>query len=149
MNFVILQTHIRSESFIDHLDIWKAAKDGDLDMVRIQLRQNESELQGRTKYRGNTPMHMAAKNGHYLVVKYLLERGADSQITNFEEQTPRDLLVRSLTAQSMHIKKLQKKQDNKKKAQELQTAMERQKSMQDTLELLNLSEQAMMGGQRA
>lgn len=69
------------------------------------MRQNEDELERRTKYRGNTPMHMAAQSGHYLVVKYLLERGADSQITNLDELTPKDLLLRSVT---VHKKKLDK-----------------------------------------
>lgn len=79
-------------------------------MVRIQLRQHEEELQGRTKYRGNTPMHMGAKNGHYLVVKYLLERGADCQITNLDEFTPKDLLVKSLASQKQKLSKIKKKQ---------------------------------------
>ena len=107
-------------------------------MVRIQLRQNESELQARTKYRGNTPMHMAAQNGHYLIVKYLLERGADCQITNLDEQTPKDLLLASAGQQAVKIKKLRKKQKIDQKA--LQLALERQKGMQDSLELLAYSE---------
>ena len=78
-------------------------------MVRILLREHESELQARTKYRGNTPMHMAAQNGHYLVVKYLLDRGADSQMTNLEEKTPKQLLRKSLRQQGIKIDKLSKK----------------------------------------
>lgn len=120
------------------IDIWKAAKDGDLDMVRIQLRQHEDELEARTKYRGNTPMHMAAKNGHYLVVKYLLERGADCQITNLDEQTPKDLLVKSIHAQDTKIKKMKKKQKIDEK--ELLKAHERYKAMTDSLMLLNDAE---------
>ena len=54
------------------VDIWKSCKDGDLDMVRIMIRegQNPNEV---TNHLGNTPMHFAARNGHYLVVKYLLD----------------------------------------------------------------------------
>lgn len=92
-------------------------------MVRIQLRQNEAELQARTKYRGNTPMHMAAKNGHYLIVKYLLERGADCQITNLDEMTPKDLLLKSLNLQEQKIKKIKKKQKIDQK--ELDAALDR------------------------
>ena len=90
-------------------------------------------------------MHMAAKNGHYLVVKYLLERGADCQITNLEEQTPKDLLLKSVSQQAIKIKKLSKKQKIDPKEQ--QDAHDKYKSMQDTLEMLADSEQA-MGGQR-
>ena len=32
----------------------------------------------------NTPLHIAAKNGHYLIVKYLVEKGANTNITNRE-----------------------------------------------------------------
>lgn len=92
------------------IDVWKAAKDGDLDMVRIQLRQNEDELEGRTKYRGNTPMHMAAQSGHYLIVKYLLSKNADCLITNNDEQTPKDLLLKSMAAQKKKLDKIKKKQ---------------------------------------
>ena len=63
-----------SISFLIHffLDIWKASKEGDLDMVRIMIRegQNPNEV---TNHMGNTPMHFAARNGHYLVVKYLID----------------------------------------------------------------------------
>ena len=128
---------------IFYSDIWKAAKDGDLDMVRIQLRQHPDELIGRTKYRGNTPMHMAAQNGHYLIVKFLLERGADSTITNLDEQTPKDLLMKSLTSQELKIKKIKKKQKIDQK--ELQNAYDSLKGMKDTYELLTYSEQSMGG----
>jgi ankyrin repeat protein len=56
-------------------DIWKSCKDGDLDMVRIMIREGE-DMNDVTTHMGNTPMHFAARNGHYLVVKYLLELGA-------------------------------------------------------------------------
>jgi ankyrin repeat protein len=44
-------------------------------MVRIMIREGE-DMNDVTTHMGNTPMHFAARNGHYLVVKYLLELGA-------------------------------------------------------------------------
>ena len=41
-----------------------------------------------TNHMGNTPMHFAARNGHYLVVKYLLELGAQADIINKQGLTP-------------------------------------------------------------
>ena len=36
---------------------------------------------------GNTPLHIAAQFGHYLIVKYLLEIGCPSNITNVDGMT--------------------------------------------------------------
>ena len=36
----------------------------------------------------NTPLHIAAANGHYLIVKYLVEAGANPILTNKKGQTP-------------------------------------------------------------
>jgi ankyrin repeat protein len=38
----------------------------------------------------NTPMHIAAKHGHYLIVKYLMEIGANPVIENRDGLTPYD-----------------------------------------------------------
>ena len=35
----------------------------------------------------NTPWHIAAKNGHFLIVKFLLENGAIPTSTNHEGKT--------------------------------------------------------------
>lgn len=78
-------------------------------MVRIQARENQDELEGQTKYLGNTPMHMAAQSGHYLVVKYLIERQARSQITNNEDDTPNDLLYKAMRAHKKKLEKIKKK----------------------------------------
>jgi hypothetical protein len=36
----------------------------------------------------NTPLHIAAACGHYLIVKYLVEAGANPILTNKKVQTP-------------------------------------------------------------
>jgi len=70
------------------LDIWKACKDGDLDMVRIMIREGQSVVEPTQEY-GNTPMHIAARNGHYLIVKYLIDSEAPVTSTNKFGFTPR------------------------------------------------------------
>ena len=40
----------------------------------------------------NTPLHIAARYGHYLIVKYLVENGANPNITNKEGLTPLNML---------------------------------------------------------
>jgi ankyrin repeat protein len=57
-------------------------------MVRIMVRegQNPDEV---TNHLGNTPMHFAARNGHYLVVKYLLDIPATVGLVNKQGMTPR------------------------------------------------------------
>ena len=90
---------------------------------------------------------MAAQNGHYLVVKYLLDRGADCQMTNLEEKTPMQLLRKSFRQQGIKIDKLGKKQ--KINAKEMQEAQSRFKSMKDTLDMLEDSEKQYGGQQHA
>ena len=76
----ILKYNLNSINFID---IWKACKDGDLDMVRIMIREGQNPSEPTQKF-GNTPMHIAARNGHYLIVKLLIDMQEDnnnSQVT--------------------------------------------------------------------
>lgn len=64
--------------------IWKACKDGDLDMVRILYREDEEILNAKTVEKGNTPLHIASKNGHYLIAKFLTELGCRTDLENNE-----------------------------------------------------------------
>lgn len=45
----------------------------------------------QTQQLKNTPLHIAAKFGHYLIVKYLVENGANPVITNRDGFTAFDL----------------------------------------------------------
>ncbi len=36
----------------------------------------------------NTPLHIASRYGHFLIVKYMLENGAQAQAMNREGKTP-------------------------------------------------------------
>lgn len=68
--------------------IWKACKDGDLDMVRIMIREGQNPSEPTVKL-GNTPMHIAARNGHYLIVKLLIDMESPVTSTNKYGHTPR------------------------------------------------------------
>ena len=70
------------------IDIWKACKDGDLDMVRIMIREGQNPSEPTVKL-GNTPMHIAARNGHYLIVKLLIDMESPVTSTNKYGHTPR------------------------------------------------------------
>lgn len=95
----------------------------------MQLRHNQELLkETATQSMGNTPMHMAAQHGHYLVVKYLLEEvGAYPLKANFEQKTPKDLLVKAMMDQGKKIKKLNKKP--KVDATQVKRAQEKYKAM--------------------
>jgi len=43
----------------------------------------------------NTPLHMAAKHGHLLIVKFLIESGAHPQLANQETKSPLELAEES------------------------------------------------------
>ena len=59
------------------IEIWKACKDGDIYMMRVIIREGHN-INQQTQNKGNTPIHIAAKNGHNLIVKLLLELNAES-----------------------------------------------------------------------
>ena len=73
-----------------HLDIWKACQDGDLDQVRIIIREGQ-DINEQSQDQQNTPLHIAAANAHYLIVKYLAEVNANPIIVNKKGQTPLQL----------------------------------------------------------
>lgn len=82
---------------------------------------------------GNTPLHIAARNGHYLIVKYLLEQGADIQLTNVNSLTPRQFLQEVVITDPNKLEKLCSKQATPVAANKLR---EKQKQLADTLKLL-------------
>ena len=81
-------------------------------MVRILIREGEN-LNIQTERERNTPMHVAARNGHYLIVKYLLENGAKPDITNNRGLTPKQYLDEVLISDPQKIAQIAKKQKSK------------------------------------
>ena len=60
-------------------------------MTRIMIREGQA-VNEKTQQYGNTPLHIAARHGHYLIVKYLIEQvkpGADIKQINTKGQTPK------------------------------------------------------------
>ena len=52
--------------------VWKSAKEGDLDMVRILIREGQN-IDEQTQEKKNTPLHLAAQHGHILIVRFLAD----------------------------------------------------------------------------
>lgn len=116
-------------------------------MVRIMIREGANPNE-QTNHMGNTPMHFAARNGHYLVVKYLLDIQASVGVTNKQGLTPRQFLQEvmvDLARLDQMRKKLEsmKNENDKEKVKEkakMSAVLEKQKLMADTMKLLTLAE---------
>jgi len=71
--------------------IWKACKEGDLDQVRILLREGQKVNEQTTTLR-NTPLHIAAKHGHKLIALQLVnDNFADTTIINSYNESALDM----------------------------------------------------------
>lgn len=75
--------------------VWRACKHGDLDLVRVLLRAGQ-HVDEQTQTLKNTPLHIAAKMGHTLVVKYLIDQGAIPNLANAQGFGATDLAQESL-----------------------------------------------------
>jgi len=71
--------------------IWIAARDGNLDLVRVLAREGKPK-NAPTFHLGMTPLHLAAKKGHILIVNFLLNEGVPQDPKNRANQTPYDLV---------------------------------------------------------
>lgn len=68
---------------------------GDLDMVRILLREGQ-EINEQSQFKKNTALHLAAANGHILIVKYLVQEKADAAIKNLDDKMALQLAQEAL-----------------------------------------------------
>ena len=59
-------------------------------MVRILAREGD-DINAKTQHKMNSPLHLAAVNGHILIVKYLLELDAKPDSVNSKTETPLDM----------------------------------------------------------
>lgn len=65
-------------------------------MVRILIREGQN-INEQTQTLRNTPIHLAAQNGHILIVKYLIELNANVTIVNSQGKTAHDFAKEALT----------------------------------------------------
>jgi len=78
--------------------IWRAARDGDLDLVRILIREGQDSNE-QTQGLKNTPLHLACMKGHFLIVRLLVELGADRALLNKAGKTALIVAEESLDQQ--------------------------------------------------
>lgn len=69
--------------------IWRSAAMGDLDTLR-NLHREGQELDEQTKIYKNSALHIAVINEQYLIVKYLVENGANVSLANKDGKSPLD-----------------------------------------------------------
>ena len=117
--------------------IWQACKEGNLDMVRILVREGESPT-AKTQNLENTPMHIAAQHGHYLIVKFLLELKCNPNTLNGEGLTVRQHIEKFwLFRNQKKVEALAMKQKTKKEQDKVR---ELQKLLGDTYDLVAKNE---------
>jgi ankyrin repeat protein len=66
-----------------YYDIWTAARLGDLEQLKAELARDPGLLNQLPKYSGfynSAPLRNAVRHGHYDVVEYLLDHGADPSL---------------------------------------------------------------------
>ena len=84
--------------------LWNAAGVGDVAAVLALLAAGEDVNQKGTNFEQETPLYAAAKEGHELVVRLLLENGAAVNQATYDHETPllaaagngHELVVRAL-----------------------------------------------------
>ncbi len=90
LKFAINSVELSSEtqkvlsSYLDFHDyrLIHASADGNLVEVQELLKNDQIEIDLKEEIWGNTALHLAYQNGHYDVVKLLIQAGADQDITN-------------------------------------------------------------------
>jgi ankyrin repeat protein len=64
------------------MSLWHAAREGDLDMTKRLIVNENQNPNEQTYFEKNTPLHLAVLNNHYLEVRLLLEYKANKNIKN-------------------------------------------------------------------
>ncbi|KAG1167834.1 hypothetical protein G6F70_008677 [Rhizopus microsporus] len=67
-------------------NLWVAAGDGQLDRVKASFNKNNKE-ENHDQF-GYTAMHAAVSYNQIEIVKYLLDKGADVNVEDFDKDTP-------------------------------------------------------------
>ena len=64
------------------MSLWHAAREGDLDMTKRLIVNENQNPNEQTYFEKNTPLHLAVLNNHYLEVRLLLEYKANPSLQN-------------------------------------------------------------------
>jgi len=92
---IVLATSLFAITFpVMASEIHVAAQQGDLVTVRSLLSDNPSLLQEQDPF-GNTPLHVAAINGHRDVAEFLVSQGAVIDAGDNEKSTPLDVAAQN------------------------------------------------------
>ncbi len=74
-------------------EIHSLVESGELSKIEILVKDNPEILNEKDDY-GYYPIHIAALNGHYEIVKYLVDKGCDYQIRSANGSTPLHLATK-------------------------------------------------------
>ena len=105
-------------------------------MVRIMIREGQNASE-KTQMLGNSPLHVAARGGHYLIVKYLVEINAKATQTNNNGLTPKQFLQEGLISDPAKLDRECAKMKDEAAADKLRA---HQKLLMDTCKLLMTAE---------
>ena len=72
------------------ISLWHAAREGDLDMTKNLILNENQNVNEPTYFEQNTPLHLAVLNNHYLEVRLLLKNNADPNLKNKKDLLPYD-----------------------------------------------------------
>ncbi|KAH6889253.1 ankyrin repeat-containing domain protein [Thelonectria olida] len=73
----------------------KAAQDGDEETVRSLLEADDKLVWSKARNTGNSPLHLAVSNNHEAIVRLLLERGVNPEVTNIQGWKPLAIAARN------------------------------------------------------
>ena len=70
--------------------IFRSVRRGNIREIEYILSKNGTAVESKDKVDGNTPLHLATEKGNLLIVKKLLDHGADWESKNKHGETPLD-----------------------------------------------------------
>jgi ankyrin repeat protein len=94
-NFSVKGSKTNATKKISLPPLHKAAKQGSLEKVKEILNSEPNLLDSRAEADQATPLHYAVRGGHPAVVKYLLDKGVDVNLTDKTQKTPLHIAARS------------------------------------------------------
>jgi ankyrin repeat protein len=105
----------KTKSFENELyTIWDAAKDNNIEKMEILLNELEYyKVNDQTKFKGNTPLHLAVKNRAEKAILFLILNGANKNIKNKEGLNPIEYLNKEKNVDPAYVKTVEKIFDGK------------------------------------